>query len=116
LEDEPGYVQMNPKDCEKLGIKDKHLLWVKSRRGKILARCWSSDRVKPGDTCMTYQWWIGACNELTTNFMDPIASTPEYKYCAVNLEKIDDQKWAEKYLKDTYSKLKAEMRVEAGKR
>jgi formate dehydrogenase major subunit len=103
---------MNPEDCQRLGIKDRELLWVKSKRGKILARCWSSDRIKPGDTCMTYQWWIGACNELTTSFKDPIAATPEYKYCAVNLEKIDDQSWAEDYLKETYIKLKTDMRVD----
>ena len=116
LEDEPGNVQMNPQDCEKLGIKDGELLWIKSRRGKVFARCWASDRVKPGDTCMTYQWWIGACNELTTDFKDPVAATPEYKYCAVNIEKIGDQVWAENYLKDTYDKIKADMRVDAERR
>jgi formate dehydrogenase major subunit len=116
LEDEPGYVQMNPQDCQRLGIKDRDLLWVKSKRGKVFARCWASDRIKPGDTCMTYQWWIGACNELTTSFKDPIAATPEYKYCAVNIEKIDDQAWAEDYLRETYIKIKTDMRVDEERR
>jgi anaerobic selenocysteine-containing dehydrogenase len=34
---------------------------------------------------MTYQWWIGACNELTQDNLDPISKTPETKYCAVEL-------------------------------
>ena len=41
---------------------------------------------------MTYQWWIGACNELTNDSLDPISKTPEFKYCAVKVERIEDQK------------------------
>ncbi|STT07571.1 formate dehydrogenase-H [Klebsiella michiganensis] len=41
---------------------------------------------------MTYQWWIGACNELVTENLSPITKTPEYKYCAVNVERIADQR------------------------
>ncbi|VEB08223.1 formate dehydrogenase H, selenopolypeptide subunit [Klebsiella pneumoniae] len=26
---------------------------------------------------MTYQWWVGACNELTQDNLDPISKTPE---------------------------------------
>nr|VXZ83815.1 Formate dehydrogenase H [Klebsiella pneumoniae] len=46
---------------------------------------------------MTYQWWVGACNELTRDNLDPISKTPETKYCAVKVEAIADQQWAEHY-------------------
>ncbi|MFS4685370.1 hypothetical protein ACL655_01315 [Klebsiella quasipneumoniae subsp. similipneumoniae] len=36
----------------------------------------------------TYQWWIGACNELVSENLSPITKTPEYKYCAVNVERL----------------------------
>ena len=49
---------------------------------------------------MTYQWWIGACNELVTENLSPITKTPEYKYCAVNVEPIADQRAAEQYVID----------------
>lgn len=42
---------------------------------------------------MTYQWWVGACNELTRDNLDPISKTPETKYCAVKVEAIADQQW-----------------------
>ncbi|MCQ4010662.1 hypothetical protein FK521_29310, partial [Klebsiella pneumoniae] len=35
LADEPGRVQMNPADAQRLGIADKQLVWVSSRRGKV---------------------------------------------------------------------------------
>lgn len=59
---------------------------------------------------MTYQWWIGACNELVTENLSPITKTPEYKYCAVRVEPIVDQAAAERYVEEEYSKLKARLR------
>ena len=59
---------------------------------------------------MTYQWWIGACNELVTENLSPITKTPEYKYCAIRVEAIDDQQAAERYVIDEYNKLKSRLR------
>jgi formate dehydrogenase major subunit len=58
---------------------------------------------------MTYQWWIGACNELTIHHLYPISKTPEYKYCAVSVQKISDQVWAERHVKAEYDKIKKQM-------
>ncbi len=38
LADEPGRVQMNPADAQRLGIADKQLVWISSRRGKVISR------------------------------------------------------------------------------
>lgn len=109
LADEPGYVTINPKDARKLGIKDQQLVWVASRRGKVIARAGVTERVNAGAVYMTYQWWIGACNELTIHHVDPISKTPEYKFCAVRLEPIVDQVSAENYVQQTYAKLKGDL-------
>lgn len=113
LADEPGFVQMNPEDAKVLGVKDQQLVWVSSRRGKVITRATISERTNKGAVYMTYQWWIGACNELTIDHLDPISKTPEYKYSAVKIERIEDQKSAEKYVSDTYSEMKAGMREAA---
>ncbi|SKA53342.1 Formate dehydrogenase H [Photobacterium toruni] len=110
LADEPGYVQMHPNDAKALGIDDQQLVWVSSRRGKVISRANYNDRVNAGVVYMTYQWWIGACNELTIEHVDPISSTPEFKYCAVKVENIDDQPWAENYVQTEYSNLKARLK------
>ena len=109
LEDEPGYLQINDQDAERLGIKENEIIRVSSRRGSVLTRALVTDRVQPGATYMTYQWWVGACNELTIASLDPVSKTPEYKYCAVKVEKIEDQAWAEQCIKDTYQDLKDKM-------
>ena len=111
LEDEPGYLQMNYKDAQKLDIKDNEIIRVSSRRGSVLTRALVTDRVQEGATYMTYQWWVGACNELTVASLDPISKTPEYKYCAVKVEKIDDQNYAEECVKNTYKDLRIKMGV-----
>jgi len=109
LADEPGYVTINPADAAKLGVHDQALVWVQSRRGKVMARANVTERTNKGAVYMTYQWWIGACNELTIHRVDPDSKTPEYKYSAVRVEPIADQTWAEAYVKETYSKLKREL-------
>jgi formate dehydrogenase major subunit len=109
LADEPGYLQINSLDAAQFGIEDEALLWISSRRGKVLTRAQVTDRANQGTVYMTYQWWIGACNELTLEHVDPISKTPEYKYCAVKIEPIKDQVWAERYLEEEYSKLKRQL-------
>ena len=107
LEDEPGWIAMNPKDCEALGVEQGDLVRVRSRRGSLITRCLPTERAKEGATYMTYQWWIGACNELTLGELDPKSKTPEYKYCACRVEKIDDQAEAEEYVKSQYALIRA---------
>lgn len=115
LEDEPGWVQMNPDDCVRLNLKKGELVKILSKRGYCITRCLPTERVKPGATYMTYQWWIGACNELTTAKLDPISNTPEYKYCACRVEKIEDQEWAENHVKELYDEIRAQMGIDTGK-
>ncbi|MGL5388244.1 MAG: formate dehydrogenase subunit alpha [Enterobacterales bacterium] len=110
LADEPGFVQVNPQEAIELGIADQQLVWISSRRGKVISRANYNDRINLGAVYMTYQWWIGACNELTQENLDPIAKTPETKYCAVKLEAIADQNWAENYAQQSYSDMKARLR------
>ena len=112
LADEPGFVQMNDKDAARLHIADQELVWVASRHSKVISRAQVSPRTNEGAVYMTYQWWIGACNELIGEVLSPISRTPEYKYAAVRIEKIEDQKWAEQYLIETYTNLRQRLRKE----
>ncbi|AIA70205.1 formate dehydrogenase subunit alpha [Pectobacterium atrosepticum] len=111
LADEPGRVQMHPQDANRLGIKDRNLVWVSSRRGKVISRADISERINKGTIYMTYQWWIGACNELTQDNLDPISKTPETKYCAAKVDVIEDQRWAEDFASTSYNDMKARLRA-----
>ena len=109
LADEPGFLQIHPTDADKLGIADEELVQVTTRRGSVVTRALLTDRVGAGVVYMTYQWWLGACNELTIHVVDPISKTPEYKYCAVKVEAIKDQEKAEADLTAAYNELKRKM-------
>ena len=88
-------------------------MWVTSRRGKVLARAAVDERINDGAVYMTYQWWIGKCNELTLHATDGASGTPEDKYSACQVEAIPDQAWAETYLVERYAELKAQLAAEA---
>ena len=114
LADEPGYVQINRADARKYGVEDQKLLWISSRRGKVVVRALVTDRANEGAVYMTYQWWIGACNELTGGHHDPVSRTPEYKYTAVKLERIGNQAEAESRLLKEYDELRASLAAAVG--
>jgi formate dehydrogenase alpha subunit len=113
LADEPGYAQINTEDAARLGIEDEALVWITSRKGRVITRAQVSDRPNKGAVYMTYQWWIGACNELVNENLSPITKTPEYKYSAVRVEPIADQQAAEQYVIHTYEQLKERLRASA---
>ena len=103
---------INAADAARLGIEDEALVWVNSRKGRIITRAQVSDRPNKGAVYMTYQWWVGACNELTSAALDPKSHTPEFKYCACRVEKIDDQKQAERDVKAQYTAIRSRMGIE----
>ncbi|MTD41301.1 molybdopterin-dependent oxidoreductase [Erwinia sp. CPCC 100877] len=111
LADEPEYAQIHTDDAARLGIHDEELLWVASRKGRVIVRAQVSVRPNPGAVYMTYQWWIGVCNELVSENLSPLTKTPEYKYSAVRLEPIADQQAAERYVQEEYPHLKSRLRV-----
>jgi formate dehydrogenase major subunit len=113
LEDEPGWVEISPEDAELLKIKQGELVRVSSRRGSVITRASVTERVKKGAVYMTYQWWVGACNELTLAELDPTSRTPEYKYCACKVEKLPDQKAAWEAVNKTLSEIRTNMHMDA---
>jgi predicted molibdopterin-dependent oxidoreductase YjgC len=80
---------LNPADAKKMNIRDGDTVRVTSRRGTLLSKVWVTDRVKPGVVFMPLHFEEAAANLLTNPAMDPISKTPEYKVCAVRVEKVD---------------------------
>ena len=113
LAEEPGFAHINPADAAARGIKNDDMVWVASRRGKIITRAFVDDRVNENAVYMTYQWWIGKCNDLTIHAVDDRSRTPESKYCAIEVTRVDDQVWAEKHAEELYMELKARLAAEA---
>ena len=102
---------MSIEDAKELEVKDGELVRVTSRRGSVITRASVSERIRKGSTFMTYQWWVGACNELTNDALDPISKTPEFKYCAVKVEKMENQEEAEKEVEKEYNEIRRKMGI-----
>ena len=81
-------VEINPVDAQKLGIEDGEYVWVKSRRGKIRAPVKITERSPEGLVFMAFHSPETKTNLVTSSACDPITKTPEFKYCAVRVEKI----------------------------
>lgn len=79
-------VEINPKDAERLGIRDGQYVKVTSRRGSLQAKAWVTERVDNGTIFMNFHFSEAAANLLTNPALDPIAKIPEYKVCAVKME------------------------------
>jgi len=82
-------VEVNPKDAQKLGIGDGEIIQVVSRRGRIRARAWVTDRTPEGVVYAPFHFAEAPANRLTTDALDPFSRIPEYKVAAVRLEKLD---------------------------
>ncbi|MEJ5335810.1 formate dehydrogenase subunit alpha [Thermus oshimai] len=82
-------VEVNPRDAARLGIADGERVFVVSRRGRIQARAWVTDRTPEGVVYAPFHFAEAPANRLTQDALDPISRIPEYKVSAVRLEKLD---------------------------
>jgi len=83
-----GYVEINPADAEKLLVRNGDKVKVLSRRGQIETRAMVTTKVKEGSVFIPFHFSEAAANVLTNPAVDPVAKIPEYKICAVKVEKI----------------------------
>jgi formate dehydrogenase alpha subunit len=83
-----GVVEIHPEDGLKLGLESGDWVKVASRRGEVVAEAKLTDRSPLGVIFISFHWKEAAANILTINELDPVAKIPEYKYCAVNVQKV----------------------------
>jgi assimilatory nitrate reductase catalytic subunit len=82
------YVEINPADAARLGIKPDAMVKVSSRRGTVLARAFVTQTNPPGQVFMPMHY--EAANQLTISVFDPYSHQPAYKACAVSLQGLFD--------------------------
>jgi predicted molibdopterin-dependent oxidoreductase YjgC len=82
-----AYLEVNPEDAGSIGVSAEELVKVASRRGEIKLKVRVTDRVGKGVVFMPFHFAEAAANALTNTALDPVAKIPEYKVCAVKVEK-----------------------------
>jgi formate dehydrogenase major subunit len=83
-----GYVEISPVDAKTMAIKDGERVKVSSRRGEIQIKARISGKVSRGVVFIPFHFAETAANVLTNSAYDPVAKIPEYKVCAVKVEKL----------------------------
>ena len=81
-------IAISPEDGEKYQVTDGEWITVKSKRGMIEGRVSYSDKMRSGEIFVPFvKLQEHAANFLTNAALDPNSRIPEYKVCAVRLEK-----------------------------
>ncbi|MFH0749125.1 MAG: formate dehydrogenase subunit alpha [Candidatus Bathyarchaeota archaeon] len=83
-----AYIEINPDDATKLGVRRNWMVKVSSRRGEITLRAEVSDIVSPGVVFIPMHFAEAAANKLTIAALDPVAKIPSLKVCAVRIERV----------------------------
>jgi formate dehydrogenase alpha subunit len=84
-----GFAEINPRQAKELGIRQGEKIKVLSRRGEIEIKADLSERMERGTIFIPFHFVESAANILTNPAFDPIAKIPEFKVCAVKIEKMN---------------------------
>ena len=82
-----AYVEMHPDDATRIGLNGVRRVRVASRRGEIELAVRVTPYIRPGVVFIPFHFAEAAANELTNAALDPVSKIPEYKVCAVRVEK-----------------------------
>ncbi|OGP94145.1 MAG: formate dehydrogenase subunit alpha [Deltaproteobacteria bacterium RBG_16_54_18] len=83
-----GHVEVHPVDALELGVAEGEKVRVASRRGEIEIPVAVTPRSLQGTVFIPFHFFEAAANRLTNPVLDPIGKIPEFKVCAVRVEKL----------------------------
>ena len=83
-------IAMSVEDGERFGVADGEWIGLRSRRGELEGRVLYSDKMRKGEVFVPFvKLEKHAANFLTNAALDPESRIPEYKVCAVRIEKLE---------------------------
>lgn len=83
------FAQIHHLDAQRLGLKDGDSAKVVSRRAEIVTPVRPGEIVPEGAVFMDFHFARANPNELLGTSLDPVSKTPDYKVCAVQMEKVE---------------------------
>lgn len=82
-------IEIHPEDAGKLDIRTGDVVRLTSRRGTCLFTAMLTERLARGHVFANFHFSESPVNLLTVEVSDPVAKCPEYKICAVQVEKVE---------------------------
>jgi formate dehydrogenase major subunit len=86
-----GFIQIHPEDARELKISNGEKAIVKSRRGQLEIKTRISPDIARGVVFIPFHFSETNANVLTNPAFDPACKMPEFKVCAVDIEKYDQK-------------------------
>ena len=84
-------VAIHPSDARRLGVDTGSRIRVASRRGELTGHARVTEAVRPGAVFVPFvKLEESAANFLTNSAFDPSSKIPEYKVCAVRVERVPE--------------------------
>jgi formate dehydrogenase major subunit len=80
-------IKIHPADARRLEVEDGDYVRVASRRGQVRIKASLSDRESEGTCFIPFHFREAAANLLTNDAIDPVGKIPEFKFCAVRIER-----------------------------
>ncbi len=86
-----SFVELHPDLADSLGIAEGDVVRLTSRRGEATARARVTEDIRSDTVFMPFHWGgAGRANSLTNDALDPLSRMPEFKVCAVRVERAAD--------------------------
>ncbi len=86
-----AFIQIHPEDARELKISNDEKALVKSRRGQVKVKTRISSDITKGVVFIPFHFNRANANILTNPAFDPSCKMPEFKVCAVNIEKAGEK-------------------------
>ena len=87
-----AWLEMNPRDAQALQLKPHERVDVVSARGRVRhVELRITEIVAPGQVFMPFHYAEANANQVTQSAFDPFSREPNYKQCAVRIEKAKAQ-------------------------
>ena len=86
-----AWLEMNPRDAKGQGLRSHDRIDVVSRRGRVCGiELRLTEIVAPGQVFMPFHYFEANVNEVTQSAFDPTSREPNYKQCAVRVERTGE--------------------------
>jgi formate dehydrogenase major subunit len=81
------FVEISKTDAAKYHLENGNQVTIESRRGSIIAELKVSPKAVSGTVFIPFHYAQAAANKLTNAALDPVSGIPEYKVCAVKIDR-----------------------------
>jgi len=93
-----SFLEMHPFDARAQGLEDGEIVVVRSRRGEVRVPVRLTETVKKNTVFLPMHWGkilgsdLNRANNVTNNLVDPVSKEPDFKFCAVAVERYRKRK------------------------